>query len=518
MTQFKVASIFSNNMVLQRDKNIKIFGHGEEGQIVTVHFAGRDYQTRVKAGAWFVILPPMAAGTGYEMTVTCMENEKHFSNIAIGEVWLAGGQSNMEYELQNCTYGKEMLLNAENPNVRFYYTQKNAFKNEHFYEAEENSTWSEFNEENAKVWSAVGYIFGKRLAKEIGVTVGIIGCNWGGTSASCWMSEQSLSEDKDTSSYLEEYCEAVIGKSEEEQAREYSQYEVDLVEWNKKCAEQYANNPKISWEKVQKNIGPSKWPGPMGFMHPFRPSGLYHCMLERIMPFTLRGFIYYQGESDDMKPVIYQKLLTRMIRLWRDDWEDQTLPFLFVQLPMHRYEYDKDLKHWCYLRESQMNTFQTVKNTGIAVILDCGEFNEIHPKDKIPVGERLALQAMYQVYHLRNEKEAFGPIYKTFEYKEGGIELCFDYAEEGLCIKGEASGFEIAGEDGNFVNAETEIRGSKIFLSSPEIINPVSARYCWTNYGDVTIFGMNGLPLAPFRMNYSPSKAPEMSKTMSLYE
>lgn len=247
MAQFKVASIFSNHMVLQRDKNIQIFGQGEDGQTVTVHFAGRDFQTRVKGGIWSVILPPMAAGTGYEMTVACMGNEKYFSNIAIGEVWLAGGQSNMEYELQNCTNGKEMLLSDKTPNVRYYYTPKNAFMDEHFYEAEKNSTWSEFNEENAKIWSAVGYIFGKRLAKELGVTVGIIGCNWGGTSASCWLSEQSLCEDRDTNSYLEEYHKSIEGKSKEEQAREYREYEADADadEWNKKCAEQYANNPNI---------------------------------------------------------------------------------------------------------------------------------------------------------------------------------------------------------------------------------------------------------------------------------
>lgn len=239
-----------------------------------------------------------------------------------------------------------------------------------------------------------------------------------------------------------------------------------------------------------------------------------HMVLQRDKNIRIFG----QGEADDMKPVLYQKLLTRMIRQWRDDWEDQTLPFLFVQLPMHRNESDPDYKNWCLLRESQMNTFKTVKNTGIAVILDCGEFNDIHPKDKIPVGERLALQAMYQVYQIRNEREAFGPIYKTFEYKDGGIELSFNYMEEGFRINGEASGFEIAGEDGNYINAAIEIRGSKIFLSSSEITYPLHARYCWTNYGDVTIFGTNGLPLAPFRTNYCASKALEFSHDMNVYE
>lgn len=230
-----------------------------------------------------------------------------------------------------------------------------------------------------------------------------------------------------------------------------------------------------------------------------RPSGLYHCMLQRVMPYTLRGFLYYQGESDDHKPHMYRKLLTRLIMQWREDWEDLTLPFLIVQLPMHRYKADPDYKHWCLIREAQMETFQTVKNTGIAVILDCGEFNEIHPKDKVPVGERLELQALYSVYHKISEQEAFGPIYQSFIYKDGGIELSFEHAEDGFMVKDKVEGFEIAGEDRQYREAQVEIRGSKIFLSSPEVQKPLYARYCWTNYGNVTVFGKNGIPLAPFR-------------------
>lgn len=500
MAQFKVASIFSHHMVLQRNKNISVFGQGTNGQTVKVNFLGKDYQTTVKDSTWSITLPPTPKGSGYSMTITCMNSHIQFDNIAIGEVWLAGGQSNMEFELQHCIGGQDMLKNDENPNVRFYYTPKNAYMDDHFYEDEANSSWSEFSEESAKAWSAVGYVFGKRVAKELDVIVGIIGCNWGGTSASCWMSETSLSEDKDTASYLDAYDKSIEGKTAEEQVQEYSDYEAYAEEWNRKSTEHYAINPSISWSDLQDAIGVCKWPGPMTYRHPYRPSGLYHCMLKRIMPYSLRGFLFYQGETDADKPLIYQKLLTKMIYQWRTDWNDQTLPFLFVQLPMHRYERDTDDKNWCLLRESQMNTFQTLKNTGIAVVLDCGEFNEIHPKDKIPVGERLALQAMHQVYHIKNEQEAFGPIYKSYEYKDGGIELSFDYASDGFITKKEATGFEIAGSEGEYFNAVIEMRASKIFLSSPEVSPPLYARYCWTNYGEVTVFGTNGIPLAPFRM------------------
>jgi sialate O-acetylesterase len=427
---------------------------------------------------------------------------KRFENIAIGEVWLAGGQSNMEYELQNCRGGKEALQNDKNPNVRFYYTNKISYIDDNFYELEEKTGWAEFSEENAKTWSAVGYFFGKKLAKDLNVTVGIIGCNWGGTSASCWTSKEGLAEDLELSSYLKEYDQAILGKSEEEQIKEYKEYEAYHTIWDKKCGELYAVNPDMEWDEVQKILGECRWPGPKSCMSPYRPTGLYQCMLQRIIPYTLRGFIYYQGEEDDKKPLLYQKLLTRMIRQWREDWEDITLPFLLVQLPMHRYKQDLDTKSWCLIREAQFRTWQTVKNTGMAVILDCGEFNEIHPRDKKPVGERLELQALYQVYGELDEAEAFGPIYKAFEYKQDGIELSFDYAEEGFDFKGETVGFEIAGEDLDYRSADIEFRDNKILVFSKEIDNPVYARYCWTNYCDVTIFGKNGIPLAPFRTVY----------------
>lgn len=499
MSEFKVAAVFSSHMVLQRNKNIKIFGQGENGKTVTVTFLGQAYTAKVKEEKWTVILPPQEAGEGYEMVVSCDGKDKKFCNIAIGEVWLAGGQSNMELELQNCKGGKEMLQNDKNPRVRFYYTQKNAHMDAQFYEGEDISGWNEFNEESAKTWSAVGYVFGKKLAKDLDVTVGIIGCNWGGSSASCWMSEESLSENKNLNTYLEEYRQATEGKTEAEQIKEYKEYEVYHKEWDAKCAKLYSEHNNITWDEIQQMIGICQYPGPKSCINPMRPSGLYHCMLQRVMPYTLSGFIYYQGESDDHKPDMYQKLLTRMIKLWREDWEDITLPFLIVQLPMHRYSADPDYKHWCLIREAQMNTFKTVKNTGIAVITDCGEFNEIHPKDKVPVGERLALQALHTVYHTIGAREAFGPIYQAYTYKDNGIELSFDYADDGFMVKGDAKGFEIAGEDGQYIEVSPVIKGSKIFLSSQGIDKPMYARYCWTNYGEVTVFGKNAIPMAPFR-------------------
>ncbi len=499
MAEFKVAAIFSNNMVLQREKNIKVFGQGKDNDTVTVSFLGNTYTGEVKNEKWLVQLPSMKAGTGYQMIVGCGNQRFTFENIAIGEVWLAGGQSNMEFELQNCTGGKEMLQYDQSPNVRFYYTFKTAYRDEHFLEGEEHTKWCEFSEENAKKWSAVGYIYGKRIAAELGVTVGIISCNWGGTSAACWISKKCLEEDEELKIYLEEFQKVIEDKTEEEQLKDYIEYKTYHEEWDLKCIALHKYNPDVEWEEVIRVCGECQYPGPKNSFSPFRPAGLYHSMLQRVMPYTLRGFLYYQGEEDIPKAHIYQKLLTRLITKWREDWEDETLPFLLTQITMHRFKSDPDSKSWCYLREAQMNTYQSVSNTGIAIIIDSGEFNDIHPKDKRPVGERLALLALYLAYQKISEKDAYGPIYQGFEYKDGGMEFSFRHAQEGFVLKGEPVGFEIAGEDLQYEKADIALRGSKIFISSPKVSNPRYGRYLWTDYGPVTIYGRNGIPLAPFR-------------------
>lgn len=502
MAKFKVAAVFSSNMVLQREKNIKLFGQGVDGDEVIVEFLDNTYTSIVQNETWMVVLPPMPAGDGFEMRISCRGEERRFVNIAIGEVWLAGGQSNMEYELQNCKGGQAMLQKDKGVKVRYYNTPRIATMDNDFYGMEEASQWDEFDPESARTWSAVGYIFAKELSVALGITVGIIGCNWGGTSASCWMSKEALREDAELVTYLDEYEKAIQGKSRDEQIREYKEYLEFQARFDKKSSELYEENPDIEWSKVLEICGENRYPGPMNCINPMRPSGLYECMIQRLVPYTLNGFLYYQGESDDHKPDMYQKLLTRLIRQWREDWEDQTLSFQIVQLPMHRYKAEPDRKNWCLIREAQMNVYQTIKNTGIAVILDCGEFNEIHPKDKEPVGERLAVQALHHVYHRIAETEAFGPMYHSAIYHNGAIELHFDHIENGFVLKGEVTGFEVAGEDQVYQMAEAIIAQDRISVSSPKVAEPKYARYGWTNYGEVTVFGKNGLPLAPFRTSY----------------
>ncbi|MCD8094705.1 MAG: sialate O-acetylesterase [Ruminococcus sp.] len=504
---FKIAAVFSSNMVLQREKNIEIWGDADDGALIKVEINGSSAQTKAADGKWKIILPPMEAGGPYEMDIYYImdidgrqiKESLRFYNVMIGEVWLCGGQSNMELELQNCKGGRDILktLSPDCP-IRFYYTSKCKMVDEELYNAEKSSGWSEAGEQSSAAWSAVGYFFAKKLAEDLGVTVGLIGCNWGGTSASAWMDRKTIADCKETVSYIEEYDLAVRGKPQELQIREYDEYAKYQQEWWERSQKVYEKEPNCPWDKVLEICGESKYPGPMNCKNEYRPSGLYETMLMRVCPYTLRGFLYYQGESDDHKPNSYYKLFTNLIGLWREKWGDDELPFIMVQLPMFKYEHDPDYKHWCLIREAQMKAFKTIKNTGIAVITDCGEFNNIHPVDKAPVGKRLCLQAESLVYGMK--VDAFGPIFKSLVFVDGGILLSFDHAKKGFKIKGDKiTGFEIAGEDKLFRRAKAEIRGDRIFISAKQVAEPKYARFDWSNWEVVTVFGKNGIPLAPFR-------------------
>lgn len=494
------AAVFSDHMVLQRNKNINVWGMAYDGTEVTVSICGKSVKTTAKDHYWNAILPPMSAGGPYEMTVEGGGEKITFTDIMIGEVWLAGGQSNMELELQNSLDGQKVLENIGDVNVRFYYTKKNSYIDEFFYADERNGGWAKAAPDTAKAWSAVGYYFAKKLSEELGVTVGIIGCNWGGTSASAWMPVETLEKDVDTRTYVDEYKEAMSGKTFEEYCTELDKYNAYVAEWQPKINEFYAAHPDGEWGDALAYAGPCLYPEPLGPKSPFRAGGLYETMLKRVMPYSLAGFIYYQGESDDHKPNIYYKLFKMLIEQWRTDWADDSLPFLFVQLPMHINRGEEDRKHWCLIREAQMRVHQTVKNTGIAVILDCGDYGNIHPVNKQPVGERLALQALCNVYKTISTDKAYGAIYRSCEYTENGMLLSFDHAQNGFVVKGDkVIGFEIAGSDKVYHEACAEFRKDKIFLYSAKVESPKYARYNWVNYGEVNVFSANGLPLAPFR-------------------
>ena len=529
MSGFSPAAVFSDNCVLQRNKDICIFGYADDGaEVCAGIFDGTRLidrnGTRAYGGKWKIFLKPMEAAENLTIEISSGNNTVRFSNVAVGEVWLAGGQSNMEFELQNCTEGSAELELTEDPGVRFYYTQKNAWMDDKFFEGEKKSAWQTWDSEKKKEWSAVGYFFAKKLSKDLGVTVGIIGCNWGGTSASAWMSKERLEKNADFRSYIDEYEEGAKGKTIEEQCMEYGKFESYHAEWSKKCEELYKKNPKIEWSEVQEILGKCQWPGPKNQRSPYRPGGLHECMIKRIAPYTLKGFLFYQGESDDHKPDSYYALFREMIDQWRTDW-NETLPMIFVQLPENRYHQDEDLKNWCIIREAQAKSYRTVANTGMATAAGLGQYDDIHPKAKKTLAERMERNALFTAYKILDENQANGPLFKSAVSRNGKMELEFDFAESGFVIKDDSetlehyryieklhgrtlpedfTGFEIAGKDKIFYPAsfsfgDCEKNPSVIIIESEKVSEPVYARYAWYNYGPFTIYGRNGIPLPSFR-------------------
>lgn len=536
---FSVAAVFSDHMVLQRNKYTAIFGEADDGSLIKASLFDDENAllcencTIAEKGRWLIKMEPQSAQTGCKMKITSGTEEICFSDIAIGEVWLAGGQSNMEFELQNCTEGPAELEDKKaGKNVRFYYTNKISWKDEQFYEAERNTCWQTWESPNRGAWSAVGFFFAKKLAEDIGCTVGIIGCNWGGTSASAWMRREYLEADHDLNTYLTDFEEATRGKTIEQQCKEYDAYLIENAKWQERFSELWKKNHDITWAEAEKILGKNPWPGPASCKHPFRPTGLYDCMVSRIMPFTLKGVIWYQGESDDHKPGSYAKLFSSLIENWRCDFNDAELPFIFVQLPVHRYKVDPDFKHWCIVRQQQAKVHASVKNAWLTSAFDLGQFNDIHPRAKKEVGLRMEKNALANVYNLMPSLDAAAPqvdgcnsfydedkgkgnLVLTFSNAPFGFELREDEvrleeykkmeADQGITVGDDFTGFEVAGSDdvwypAQFAFGGTDGKQNTIVLCSEKVKHPVSARYGWYNYGPVTVYGKNGLPLCPFEI------------------
>lgn len=518
MKKLRTAAIFSDGMVLQRETPICVFGTCDGNQEITVILDDIAEQTISRGGKWRVILPPKSAGGPYQMKITTKEETITYHDVYLGEVWLAGGQSNMEFELRNCSTGLQEMNYKKDPLLRFYQVNRSSYMEEEFFSKEEKNHWQYETDESFGTWSAVGYYFAKRLREELSVAVGIIGCNYGGTSASCWIGKDILAKDSDTRAYLEDYEKVCNNKSYEDYLKELNKYREYEAQWNKKVDDLYKDNPDILWSKVQEIAGPCRWPEPLGPHSPYRACGLYETMLSRVCPYTLRGFIYYQGESDDHRERTYAKLLRQLILQWRMDWGNLSLPFLFVQLPMHLGREDRDLGNWAVLREQQYEVYQTVRNTSMAVILEAGEFNDIHPKNKKIVGDRLALHALAKVYQKNLNPDAPS---LHFAIRSGGkVNLYLKDTQGDLSFKEDQafiksreryvnkekqdeiseSGFEIAGEDGIFYSATIQIEDNHITAMSSQVALPCYLRYAYHNFSPVTVYGGTGIPLSTFKI------------------
>lgn len=495
---FVLAPLFGNGAVLARNKEIRVFGTAADGAALRAVLADKAGTVLAEAvmtaedGRFLLRLAPQTAQVGCTLTVTDGEQTVTSTDIAIGEVYFAGGQSNMELELQNADEGPALIEKHLDPDLRYFNVPKKPVWDESAIEAERQSHWESIRPGYGKDMSAVAYFFAVKLREKLGVPVGVIDCYWGGTSITCWMDEIGLKRTAEGQRYLDEYAERAGDKTMEQYLEEEAAFGRYCAAWNGKAEALRKEKPDITWPEINGILGQMQWNPPVGPGAPYRPAGLVETMLKRVVPATLTGFLFYQGEEDSGRSSCYDELLVSAVKRWRELFMDEELPFLNMQLPMWIPSDGVEDGNWGRFRHKQERAWKQLRNSGMAVIIDCGEFDNIHPTDKRTPGERLFEQALTVVYG-ENGKESPRA---TGKYTVGSTLTVTLTAP--VAAKGEETLLEIAGQDGKYVRATCVIEGSKLHLTAPEVPHPVSARYAHVNWGKVQLFGENGLPLAPF--------------------
>lgn len=492
--ELQAAAVFSSDMVLQRDCPVPLWGRAVPGAGVTAVLAPGGAAAAATAGpdgCWRLTMPPHPAGGPYTLTLQSGDETLVFAGVYYGEVWLAGGQSNMELPLAGSRDGEAVLAACTDARLHFYATPKVTTVQAAEAAA---SRWQVVRPDTAADLSAVAYYAARELAAALDVHIGILECFWGGTYAHCWMPRSLLSTFPEGRARIDWYDAQVGEKSEEQFETECKAYQAEVDAWNARIAARRAADPEVSWTVLNTDCGLYPWPPPAGRTGYQRPGNLYGSMLRRVCPYAVRGFWYYQGEQDETWPQDYQALLTRLVRRWRADWGDD-LPFLLVQLPMYATGAGPDA--WPTLRAAQAAVANAEPNCGLVVLTDCGEADNIHPTDKAVVGERLARLALESVYG--KPIDGRSPcLTEAVQAPGGAVWLRFAHIGGELRLAGTGRGFELAGPDGVFVTAEARIIAPDMLLvQSPAVREPRAVRYAWYNFGPAELYGGSNLAAAP---------------------
>jgi sialate O-acetylesterase len=453
----RLPTLISDNMVLQQGLRAPIWGWADDGEQVTVTFRGRTSKTTARHGEWRVALNRLQPGD-VDTLVVQGRNRIQITNVLVGEVWLASGQSNMEWPLNRSFEATNAIGSSFNPHLRLFHVPK---KKSNEPEQDVKAHWEIAGPETTPTFSAVAYYFGRDLQKSREVPVGLIESDWGGSPAEVWMSERML-----------------------EKTPEYKR---DILE-------------KYAADAQKGGTNAPRW----------KPTELYNGMIAPLIPYGIKGAIWYQGESNAGRAEQYHRLFADLIRNWRQDWDGSDFTFLAVQLapyaprqPLEEMLKQPEESNWAELREAQLLATKTLPKVGIAVITDVGEKEDIHPRRKEPVGARLALAARGIAY--REKIEYSGPVYRSLKVTGSKAILSFDHTDSGLEARdGDLKGFAVCGPDKKFVWAQALIDGDKVIVSSPDIQNPVAVRYGWANYPVVNFWNKAGLPASPFRTDDFP--------------
>jgi sialate O-acetylesterase len=474
----RLPAVFTEHAVFQQETRVPIWGWADPGEPVAVTFRGRTVSTVTDSdGRWSTQLRRQRAGGPFSLVIEG-NNRITFTNILVGEVWIASGQSNMEWPMHRSFEPADAIAASADSQIRLFTVPKRK-ADEPADDVE--ARWVECGPGTVRDFSAVAYYFGRALRDARGVPVGLIHTSWGGSPAEVWMDQETLAAHP-------EYRRDILD-SYRERAR---QHQEAVDRWDQEAAALEAEGRK-----------PDR-PRPGGI---WKPAELYNGMIAPLVPYAIRGAIWYQGESNAGRAWQYRTLFPDLIRNWRAQWDQGPFPFLAVQLA----PWDRNRNRapeliaaeigesdWAELREAQWLATRELRNVGMAVITDVGDKDDIHPSRKEPVGARLALLAQAMAH---GEKIiANGPMYRRMRVRDDRIILEFDHVGTGLEARGGSlRGFTICGEDGGFLPARAEMDGDRVIVSNPLISNPVAVRFGWADYPMVNLFNREGLPATPFR-------------------
>ena len=472
----RLPGILSSHMVVQRDRPIHIWGWADPGEKVSVTFRQTTRETAGDAlGKWSLFLPPETAGGPYQLTVNGT-NRVVLDDVLVGDVWFASGQSNMEMPLKGfpgapLKDGVAEIAHADLPQIRLLRIPTKAAD---FPLRDADASWTVCSPATAANFSAVAYFFGRDLAAREHIPIGLIDSTWGGTVAEAWVSLQAISADASLMPVFATRAEMM-----------QSQADTAAILAQERREDQAARQagqkpPSHVWRP-----DPASW----------APAALFNGMVAPATPYAIKGVIWYQGESNSRLAFapMYARIFPALIADWRAQWHEGDFPFLFVQIANFKSNASED---WAAIREAQRRTL-AVANTAMAVTIDIGDPDNVHPADKQTVGSRLAMAARALAYG--ENVEYSGPLFRQAVPEGDAVRVWFDHAANGLASKGSAlEGFEIAGADGRFVNASARIDGKTVLVSSPGVTAPRQVRYGWSNAPIVNLYNSEGLPASPF--------------------
>lgn len=473
--------VIGSNMVLQRDVPLTIWGWADPGEEVTVSVGDNRAATKTDdAGDWRVQLQPLTGADAVEMTVQG-KNTITMTNILVGEVWLGSGQSNMQWSVKQSLNADQEIAAAKFPSIRLFLVPlvPSGTPAQHV-----NARWVECSPETVASFSAVLYFFGRHLHQELNVPVGLIATSWGGTRIEPWIPPVGFESEPELTSQLE-------------------QIRSTNAQYNKQMLTQVKMLKQ--WLAVAESAGAAGKPFPSFPSvpnHPLNsngaPTGLYNGMIHPLVPFAVRGAIWYQGESNNGMGMQYHTLMKGLIAGWRKVWNNPDLAFYYVQLAPYKYGNSNET-NLAAIWEAQTATL-AVPHTGMVVTTDIGTVGNIHPPNKQEVGRRLALWALAHDYG-KKDLVYSGPLYESHSVELDEVRIKFKYAAGGLkSLDGKAlTWFTIAGDDKKFVPATAKIDGETVVVSSSKVISPTAVRFGFNQIAEPNLANKAGLPASPFR-------------------